>query len=228
MPITRSMEKKAQEPFEFVGCIELREILGKKAENEKELAELLDEVPLDSIYYHTHSYFLRHQFVAGLYPNDFATWVAVHVRDRVLGERLAALDPFEFEGLEPLREELVSIIDDHLAKMPIVPRVIFGEPFYFKQSRIIEIPTGLTAWTLEDFRNALAEVDASAIYFHLFEARMRQGRKEGDFSLWLRESLGMPELAEKVRALNPYLGSLERLRSKLLTVLDEFLQRGDR
>lgn len=220
------MEKKAEEPFAFVGCIELREILGKEAENEKELAELLDEVPLDSIYYHTHSYFLRHQFVAGLYPNDFATWVAVQVRDRVLGERLAAVDPFDFEGLEPLREEIISIIDDHLSTMPLVPRVIFGEPFYFKQSRIVQLETGFRAWTLEEFRNALAEVDASAIYFHLFEARMRLNRKEGDFSVWIREGLGMPELAEKVRAINPYLGSLERLRSKLLTVCDEFLKSG--
>lgn len=218
------MEKKAKEPFIFVGCIELREILGKEAENEKELAELLDEVPLDSIYYHTHSYFLRHQFVAGLYPNDFATWVAVQVRDRVLGERLAAVDPFDFQGLEPLREELISIIDDHLSKMPIVPRVIFGEPFYFKQSRIVQVETGLVAWTLREFRNALAEVDASAIYFHLFEARMRLNRKEGDFSIWLRENLGIPELAEKVLAINPYLGSLERLRSKLLITCDEFLE----
>lgn len=220
------MVRRAKEPFIFVGCIELKEILGKEAENEKELADLLDEVPLDSIYYHTHGYFLRHQFVAGLYPNDFATWVAVQVRDRVLGERLAVVDPFDFEGLEPLREELLSIIDDHISKMSMVPRVIFGEPFYFKQSRVIEVPTGLMAWTLEEFRDALAEVDASAIYFHLFEARMRLNRKEGDFSIWLREGLGMPEVAEKVRAINPYLGSLERLRSRLLTVCDEFLERG--
>lgn len=220
------MERRAREPFIFVGCIELKEILGKEAEDEKELAELLDEVPLDSIYYHTHGYFLRHQFVAGLYPSDFATWVAVQVRDRVLGERLAVVDPFDFESLEHLREELLSIIDDHLSRMTMVPRVIFGEPFYFKQSRVIEVPTGLMAWTLEEFRDALAEVDASAIYFHLLEARMRLNRREGDFSIWLREGLGMPELAEKIRAINPYLGSLERLRSRLLMVCDQFLERG--
>ncbi len=207
----------------FVGCVELREILGKKAENEKELAELLDEVPLDAIYYHTHSYFLRHQFVAGLYPNDFATWVALQVRDRVLGERLAAVDPFEFDGLEPLREELVSIIDDHLSRMPLVPGVILGEPFYFMQSRIIEVPTGHTASTLGEFRNALADVDASAIYYHMFEARIRLGRKENDFSIWIREHLGLPELARRVLAINPYLGSLERLRSRLLVLCDQFL-----
>jgi hypothetical protein len=33
----------------------------------------------------------------------------------------------------------------------------------------------------------------------------------------------MPELADKLRTINPYLGSLERVRSALLTVCDEFL-----
>ena len=58
-----------------------------------------------SIYYHTHTYFLRHSHVERLYPNDFAQWVAMEVRDHVLGERLAVIDPFELQGLEPLREE---------------------------------------------------------------------------------------------------------------------------
>ena len=32
----------------------------------------------------------------GCIPNDFAQWVAMEVRDHVLGERLAVIDPFEF------------------------------------------------------------------------------------------------------------------------------------
>lgn len=215
--------RKADQPFRFIGCSELREILGKEAEDEKRLVELLEEVPLDSIYYHTHSYFLRHSYLELVYPNDFAQWVATEVRDHVLAERLAVVDPFELKGLEPLREELISVVDDHLSRTPIVPRVIFGEPFYFNQSRILEVPTGLEVQTLQEFRNALSEVDVSAIYFHMFEARHRLEREESDFSAWIRQSLGMPELAEKLRIINPYLGSLERLRSALLTIFDEFL-----
>lgn len=212
-------------PFRFTGCSELREILGEEAEDEKRLVELLEAVPLDSIYFHTHSYFLRHSYVERVYPNDFAQWVAMEVRDHVLGERLAVVDLFEFEGLDALRAELISIIDDHLSRTPIVPRVIFGEPFYFNQSRILAVPTGLEVRTLREFRHALGEVEVSAIYFHIFEARHRLKGEESDFSEWIRQSLGMPELAEKLRAINPYLGSLERLRSALLTVCDEFLAR---
>ncbi|MEW6248740.1 MAG: DUF5752 family protein [Nitrospirota bacterium] len=215
--------RTADAPFKFIGCSELQELLGKKADDEKELAELLEEVPVDSVYFHTHSYFLRHSAIAGAYANDFAHWVVTQVRDRVLGERLAVLDPFDFPSLEELREEIISIIDDHLSRTSVVPRVIFGEPFHFNQSRIIEVPTGLQARTLSEFRNALAEVDASAIYYHMFEARIRLHREESDFSIWVRQVLGFPDLAAKLRAINPYLGSLERLRSGLLVACDEFL-----
>ncbi|HXF91185.1 MAG TPA: DUF5752 family protein [Nitrospiraceae bacterium] len=215
----------AATPFTFIGCSELQELLGKKANDEKELAELLEEVPVDSVYFHTHSYFLRHSAIAGAYANDFAHWVVTQVRDRVLGERLAVLDPFDFASLEELREEIISIIDDHLSRTSVVPRVIFGEPFHFNQSRIIEVPTGLQACTLPEFRNALAEVDASAIYYHMFEARVRLRREESDFSFWVRQALGLPDLAARLRAINPYVGSLERLRSALLVACDEFLDR---
>ena len=217
--------KTANRPFLFMECSELREILGEEASDEKRLVELLETVPLDSIYFHTHSYFLRHSYVERVYPNDFAQWVAMEVRDHVLGERLSVVDPFEFRELDALRTELISVIDDHLSKTPIVPRVMFGEPFYFNKSRIIQVPTRMEVTTLQEFRNALSEVEVSAIYFHVFESRHRLKHEESDFSAWIEQSLEMPELADKLRTINPYLGSLERVRSALLNVCDQFLSR---
>jgi trehalose synthase-fused probable maltokinase len=210
-------------PFHFVACLELREFVGVRAENERQLAQLIEEVPLDSVYYHTHGFFLRHKFVAGIYHNDFATWAAVEVRDRVLGERLAMVDPAEFPNLQALREELVAVIDDHLRGLQIVPGVIFGEPFDFIQSRIVEIPLPLETRTLQEFRDALLELDPSAIYFHLVEARMRLGRGQNDFAAWLEHGLGLPRLAARVRAVDPYAGSLERTRARLIQLCDEAL-----
>lgn len=209
--------------FRFIGCSEIQEILGKQAEDERTLAELLEEVPLDSIYFHTHSFFLRHRFIERTYPNDFAEWVGEQVRDHVLAERLSVVDPFDFQSLEALREELISIIDDHLSGMATVPRAGFGTPFYFNRSRILEVPTGLEVRTLSEFREAISEVDVSAVYFHVFEAHMRLQREENDFSAWIRNGLTMPELADRIQSLNPYLGSLERLRSSLLTMCDDYL-----
>lgn len=210
-------------PFRFVACLELRESVGRRAEDERQLAELIEEAPLDSIYFHTHGFFLRHKFTAGAYPNDFATWVAQDVRDRALAERLAMVDPAAFPNLEALRDELAAVIDDHLRDLPIVPRVVFGEPFDFVQSRIVEIPTGIEVRTLEEFRNALLEVDLSALYYHLVEARMRLGRDRNDFAAWLDRGLGLSALAAQVRAIDPYGGSLERTRARLIQLCDETL-----
>jgi trehalose synthase-fused probable maltokinase len=213
-------------PFAFVACMELKEFVGLRAENERQLAQLLDEVPLDSIYYHTHGFLLRHRLATGPYPNDFATWVDVQVRDRVLGERLAMVDPADFTTLQALREELVSVVDEHLRRLGIVPQVVSGEPFDFIQSRIVEVPTGIEVRTLPELRNALLEVDQSALYFHLVETRLRLGRGRNDFAAWLERGLGLPELAARVHALNPYSTSLEQTRTRLVAILDEALAAG--
>ncbi len=217
------MHKVARTPFAFVGCTELREILGPKAEDALQLMDLLEEVPIASIYHHTHQYFLRHQYLTGPYPNDFATWAATQVRDRVLGERLGVIDPYDFETMEDLRDALVTVIEDHLSKLSVVPRVEDGKPFYFMQSRLVEVPTGITAETLQGFRDGVATVDASAIYYHFHAARIRRNGREGDFPIWVERELEMPELAQGLRTIDPYMFSLEQLRDRLVQICDTFL-----
>jgi hypothetical protein len=216
----------AEHPFAFVGCWELREMLGRSARDERQLLEAIEEVPLDSIYYHTHSFLLRHKYIAGPYPNDFATWAAIQVRDRVLGEKLGILSPYDFQNLESLRAEIVTIISDHLSRLQIIPRVIYEEPFHFMQSRIISAPMGLQVRTLAEFREVLAGVDASVIYYHTFEAILRLGKPKGDFALWMEEQLGLPGLGERISKIDPYRISLESVRSRILNLCDQFLQKG--
>jgi hypothetical protein len=140
----------------------------------------------------------------------------------MLGEQLAMVDPAEFDNLEALRDGLVSLIDEHLRRLSIVPRIVTAEPFDFVRSRIVEVPTGIEVRTLDEFRQALLEVDASAIYFHLVEARMRLGG-DNDFTAWLNRGLGQARLAARIRSINPYGGSLERTRSRLIQRCDEAL-----
>ncbi len=210
-------------PFTFVGCVELQEMLGRRARNEQELLEHLEEIPADSIYFHTYSYFLRHSYIKGPYPNDFATWTAQEVGDNVLGERLGILNPFAFESVEALRSEIISIIDDHLKALKVVPRVVHGEPFEFMSSRIIEIPTGIEVETFEDFASALKDVDVSVIYFHVFEAELRMDKGKSDFAIWLETSVGQGALAERLDAIDPYLLSLEEIRAQILERCHEAL-----
>ena len=219
--------KTARSPFVFIGCVELRQAVGRQALDERELMDRLEEVPTGSIFYHTHGYFLRHRPLTTAYGNDFARWVAVEVRDRALGERLAVVDPFEFTDLEELREELVTIIHDHVRRLAMAPRAELGEVFHFQQSHIVEVELGPGASTLTEFREGLATVDASAIYFHMVEARGRLGRRSGDFAEWLRTSLEMPALAQRVERIDTYMTSLERVRARVLSLVDEALERGE-
>src|SRR5919107_927218 len=163
---------RAPTPFRFVGCVELREMLGRKAADVQQLMAGIEEVPVDSIYYHTHSYFLRYEHGPTLFPSDFATWAAVSVRDRVLSERLGLIDPFEFKDLESLRAQIVSTIDDHLKSLWNVPRLIHGEPFEFIRSHIIEVDLQLHAGSLKEFRDQLSTVDRSALFNHICEAKI--------------------------------------------------------
>jgi hypothetical protein len=214
------------EPFIFIGCVELRESLEYRADDERELLERLEEIPAGSVFYHTHGYFLRHRPVTTAYGNDFAAWLATQVRDQVLAERLAVVNPFECGSLEDLREELVSIISDHVMHLSSVPRVEFGDPFFFQQSHIVEVELGTPAASLAEFRKGLAEVDSSAIYYHMVEARARLGRRSGDFAEWTRSSLGLPELAERIERIDTYMTSLERVRARVLSLVDAALESG--
>jgi len=183
--------RSANMPFRFVSCIELREVLGKRAMDEHRLLELIEEAPPDSIYYHTHSYYLRHAYTQQLYSNDFAAWIVLYAQNRLLGERLGVLDPFEFSHIEQLRDEIVSIMADHLNhSTTVVPRCIVSEPFEFLRSQIIEIPLGLEARSLREFYDVLADVEVGAVYNHVCEARMRKKPLSADFAYWLSSDAG--------------------------------------
>ena len=217
------IDRLAKQPFRFSSCMELREVIGKRAMDEHPLLELIEEAPADCIYYHTHSYYLRHAYTQQLYSNDFATWMVLYAQDRVLGERLGMLDPFEFGDIEQLRDEIVTIMADHLNHSTVVSRCVVSEPFEFVRSHVIEIPLGLDVRSLLEFRDALAEVEVGAVYNHVCEARMRRKPLSVDFAYWLasEKGLGLQELAQKVEQVGRLGLSLEGMRNKILRLCDQ-------
>jgi len=211
--------------FNFESCFEIKELLGKRADNELKLLELIEEVPADSIYYHTHSYFLRHRYIAGAYPNDFATWAAIQLRDRLLGEKLAAITS-SGDSIEDIRLKIVETLDSHICELKTIPSIVIGEPFYFMQSKIIRVPTGISAKNLKEFIEALEVVDASVIYNHIYEARLRDKKNMSDFSHWIDEVLGLNSLAKQIEKLDCYMYSLEGLRKQLLDLCKKNFKNG--
>jgi len=215
----------AKVPFRFVSCMELRESLGKRAQDVHRLLEVIEEVPADSIYYHTHSYYLRHPYTQELYPNDFASWVARHAQDRVLGERLGVVDPFDFDDIEVLRAELVGIIGDHLdrASTPVSARV--AQPFEFIRSHVIEVDLYIEVATLQEFRDELSQVEIGAVYNHICEARMRKRRPSGDFADWLSSEAGLSlsQLSTQVVNVGRLGLNLEGMRGRIVKLCDQAL-----
>jgi len=202
--------------FQFIGCIEIKELLGQKADNEAQLLEMIEDVHPDSIYYHMHSYFLRHVYLSGPFPNDFANWAAIELRDNVLGEKLANVSVSPEKSLEDIRMDLVETIDKHLSEMRFVAPILRGSPFHFMKSQIVEVPLGTEAQDLSEFIQALQDVHASALYYHIFEARIRVRKGRNDFSIWLDDVLGYAQLAEGIEGIDFYMFSLEGLRLKIL------------
>lgn len=214
------------QPFRFSTSLILQEATGLRAARLRSLAQLLRVVPDSCIYYHTHYFLLQHHYLTPEPSNDFAYWVGEVLGEEALGERLAGLDIMEHISLSTLRQRLVDIIEHYLRRTPTA-RFKFaseGEEFFFIKSVQVILPTPYTAATLAEFADMLERVSVRSLYFHVFDARLRLGRKTNDFSLWL-EQLGYPELAQEIAGLDPYDYTLESLRSLMLSLVRRALGR---
>jgi hypothetical protein len=214
----------ATHPFEFWGCSEIRESLGVHAESERHLLERIEAVPRESIFHHTVRSVLRRRVALSSFTNDFAAWVAGEVRDLVLAERLSLFSPFDFPDIEAFREHLLTTLDDHLSQLSFAPRVVFGRPFHFVVGHLASVPLGVQAWTLEEFREGLARVDESSIYYHAVEGIERTPDPRNDLSRWVEDGLGLPDLAARIARLDLFVLSLSAIRDALLHIMDRALE----
>ena len=63
------------DPFVFLGCLELRELLDFEAHDVRELGEQLERVPAESVFCHMAAVLMHRSALTETYPNDFALWV---------------------------------------------------------------------------------------------------------------------------------------------------------
>jgi len=200
---------------------EIREILHRRAAGEQDLLEGIEEVDGASIYYHTHSYYLRGKYRHDRYPNDFATWVAEHVRDRVLSERLSMVDPSTFQDVEALRRGLIAVLEEHLETLRFSPRTLFGDPFEFVRAQVVVLPTGIEVGSRADLKAALAAASPETLFYHFFEDVFGRGRRSGSLVDWVAEDPADAPLAAALVRINPYCLHLEQLRNRILRAFDE-------
>lgn len=204
-------------PFEFKQCVNLIKSTGMKARNLRELRERTAVVSGESIFHHTYQYFLKGHVLE--YTNDFAHWAGESLEERALSEHLSNVDPYAFKNIEDLRMELLNVMDSYLKSFPEPREAMPGDEFYFNETVTLTSPLGTRAKNLAEFLIAIKYVDAAAIYYHFYEARVRLG--VDDFSKWLEDSLDKKELAERIRGIDPFMHSTEEIRKHIYECIEE-------
>ena len=207
------------ETFNFCTRFNQVELLGRSAKNLVELLEGIREVSGSSIYYHTHRFLQQHHYLSPGPPNDFAYWITNILQENFLGEKFSGVDIVQFRTIRDLRMKFVELIEDYLDDKKQVRDCLEGHEFQFMSCRTFILPTPYVANNLYEFRSIISEISIDSLYFHCFEARLRLERDENDFSRWLKD-MGKVELAREVSKLDPYSCTLEGLRNKIISLLD--------
>jgi hypothetical protein len=207
------------EPFEFMECVNILKSTGRRARNLRELRAVIENVSENAILHHTYQYFLKERVIE--YTNDFAHWAGESLEERALAERLSAIDPYAFTGIWELRHELMTVIDQYLETFPEPRQAMAGDEFHFNETVTILFPAGIKANNLAEFHMAIRFLDPSVLYYHFYEARVRLGGSMNDFSMWFENTLGRASLAASVRAIDPFMLSIEEIRERITGLVEE-------
>ena len=206
-------------PFEFKECVSSIKSTGKSAKSLRGLRDMITSVSGDSIFHHTYQYFLKGHALE--YTNDFAHWAGESLEERALCERLSNIDPYDFKEIDDLRSELLRVIDEYLENFPEPREAVEGDEFYFNEPVTLVFPVGTRARNLAEFLTAAKYIDQGSFYFHFYEARVRLGGGVDDFSKWFEDALGRKKLAEKIRAIDPFMHSVEGIREHMVEAVEE-------
>lgn len=221
--IFRKSSRKAKEPFRFYTRLNIKEIAGVKAKNLHELLRYIKDVPDSVIFYHTHDFIEEYHYLTPQPSNEFALWIGNTLGYDMLSEKLSTVDIFEFSSIGELRKRIADIIEEYINNYPSDKNCEEGEEFHFIKSVSAVIPTPYVAHDLREFVQILKFIGPNSLFFHIYEAKLRLGKISNDFSMWLSESLGEKELAEKIMNIDPYLHTIEGIREKLITTIQEHI-----
>jgi hypothetical protein len=211
------------EGFHFYTQYALVELLGREASDPAELLEGIRNVPVTSIYYHTHEFLKKHHYLVPQPPNDFVIWLKDILHLERLAEAFLSVDTITFHSLEDLRAEFVRILEDYISEGGFVAQCPERYEFQFMACRTFVLPTPYVAHNLAEFGQMLHKIGMHSLYFHVFEARIRLGTEDNDFSAWLK-GIGEEALAQEISVLDPYYMTLENLRSKLIGMVERRVQ----
>jgi len=214
-----------ENPFIVRDCALIAIATGLRAQNLRELSNRIREVPPACIYYHFWGGLLRAKFDDPEFPNDFASWAQHSLHDKRLAERLAIINPLEFENMEGLRRELLEVVDERLDELDIPPWVETDQQFHFIRTQIVVFDTGMQVPYPRELMGRIQSFSLGSIFYHFIDARRRPPYKIDDFSAWLETFDGRyADLARSIQAIDPYFTNLHVLQSELKDILDRHFQ----
>lgn len=206
--------------FEVKDCALVAIATGKKAQNLRELRDHLQIIHPSSIYYHFWGGLLKPRFDDPQFNNDFAIWGHYELHDNVLAERLAVIDPTDFDDLDALRQEVIEVVEERLEDIQHPVWVPSDSQFNFIRSQIVAFDTGWRIEIPENLPDLVSKMSVGSIFYHMIDARRRYPKGVDDFRAWLN-SFGdrYKDDCTKLGRIDPYFMTLLELRRKLATVL---------
>ncbi len=221
--------KPALNPFWFHECVVLTMPTGRTAVNLREMLQVVREIDASVLSYHLWQSRMSIVHPEVEYTNDFALWAANSLQDIRLAEKLSVIDPFSYEDMEEIREVIAEVLEGYMWDLPSVPWARPGFEFHFCQaSTVVLLRSRIVAGTLDEFRSGLSIVGADSIYYHFVDARWRLRKlKTDDFSIWLRDSFGLPELVSAIQGIDVWFSTLEDIRQKILDLIDSYVENPD-
>jgi len=194
------------------------------AMNLRELQERVSIAPVECLFHHFCETVLRPTFDDPEYHNDFAVWAARVLRDRVLAERLAIINPYKEANFEELRRQLIDIFEERLAETPYIPWAPPGHYFQFMRAVTVIFDTGVELHSPQDFVQQVPHMSLSSIYYHFVEARRRRDDGLDDFSGWMNDLNGSAQqLVEALAGVDFYFFSLDELKHSLVEVVNSVI-----
>ena len=211
-------------PFIIKDCAVVSLWTGRTARTLKELAKELKHIDESSIYHHVLGIYMRTPFVD---PNSFATWARHLLHDPLLAERLAMINPSEFNSLEELRQEILEIVEERLKNMDTPDSQVAQRPFYFQSSQMVVFDTGNEIRHPVELNSVISSMSLGSIFYHFIDALLRNKNGEDDFRIWLKEFGNKYKgLIEKLEVIDPHLLSLANTRRDIAFAVQQFFEQG--
>lgn len=217
----------SNEQFKVMDCALIAIATGEKAQNLKELRDLLKNTHPGCFYYHFWGGMLRPNFDDPEFQNDFAIWASRNLHDAKISEQLSAIDPGIYKDIEDLRQEVIEIIEQRLYETEYVPWVKAGQEFHFIRSQIVIFDTGISLSDPGKLLDIIPNMSLGSIFYHFIDSRRRTNENKNDFSIWLK-CFGnrYRRLSGALDKIDPFFSTLNELRQEINSSLHYYIKGG--